>query len=108
MRFFNDGTQRIGGATQVFGAPGVAPHFAKIIRSFGPYLLALNVTKGANIYPHMVKWGHPADPGSVPSSWDETDETKDTGEKDLPDVTAGVIQDGLPLQGNFYVYKEGS
>lgn len=81
---------------------------AKVIRAFGPYLLALNVTKAGTIYPHMVKWSHPADPGSVPSSWDPTDATKDAGEKDLPDTQAGVIHDGLPLGNRFYVYKAGS
>ena len=81
---------------------------AKVLRAFGPYLLALNVTKSGTIYPHMVKWSHPADPGSVPSSWDNTDSTKDAGENDLPDVQAGTIQDGLPLGNRFFVYKEGS
>lgn len=81
---------------------------AKVMRSLGPYLIALNITKSGTTYPHMVKWSHPADPGSVPSSWDETDPTKDAGERDLPDVQAGVIQDGLPLQGRFFIYKEGS
>jgi len=44
----------------------------------------------------------------VPSSWDITDPTKDAGETDLPDVYAGLIRDGLPLRGNFYIYKDGS
>lgn len=82
---------------------------ARTIRAFGPYLVALDVTKSTGTqYPHLVKWSHPADPGSVPSSWDETDPTKDAGEKDLPDVNAGIIRDGLPLRGHFYIYKEGS
>lgn len=81
---------------------------AKVIRSFGPYLLALNVTKSGTNYPHMVKWSHPADPGAVPVSWDETDPTKDAGERELPDATAGVILDGLPLGGRFFIYKESS
>lgn len=82
---------------------------AKVFRAFGPFLIALHVTKnGGVVYPHMVKWSHPADPGSIPVSWDETDATRDAGEKDLPDVLAGTIQDGLPLRGHFYIYKEGS
>lgn len=81
---------------------------ARLVRSFGPYLLALNVTKSGTNYPHMVKWSHPADPGSVPASWDETDPTKDAGERELPDAKAGVILDGLPLGGRFFVYKESS
>jgi len=199
MRFKGDGVERIGGRTQIFGTPGVAPHFAipvsspsqtfwlyasltkiyaydgathtnitrqtagndvnytgsatrewngtlfggvpilnngvdppqfwaalstatkmaaltnwpasttaKVLRAFGSFLVALNVTKSGTVYPHMVKWSHPASPGTVPASWDETDPTRDTGEKDLPDVTAGVIFDGMPLRGHFYIYKEGS
>lgn len=81
---------------------------AKIVRAFGPFLMAFNVTKSGTNYPHMCKWSHPADPGSVPSSWDETDQTKDTGEKDLPDVDSGLIVDALPLADTMYVYKETS
>ena len=80
----------------------------RVIRAFGPYLVAMDITKSGTRFPHMFKWSHPADPGTIPSSWDETDPTKDAGESDLPDVSAGTILDGLPLQGNFYVYKEGS
>lgn len=81
---------------------------ALVIRAFGPYLLALNVTDTGTSLPHAVRWSHPADPGSVPSSWDVTDATKDAGQSELPDVQAGLIRDGLPLRGNFYVYKDGS
>jgi hypothetical protein len=199
MRFTNDGVERIGGHEQVFGTPGVAPHFAmpiqnasqtywlyvsltkgyvydgsthtnitrqtaavdvnytasetrewngtllggvpilnngvdlpqywpamapatkldnlanwpstlraKVIRAFGPYLMALNCTKSGTNYPHMVKWSHPADPGTIPASWDETDPTLDAGEKELPDSQAGLILDGLPLGQRFFIYKNGS
>lgn len=81
---------------------------ARVIRSFGPYLMALNVTASSVNQPHNVRWSHPADPGSVPSSWDITDPAVDAGSVDLPDVESGIILDGLPLQGRFYVYKENS
>ena len=81
---------------------------AKVLRAFGPYLMALNVTVGGVVKPHNVRWSHPADPGTVPTSWDITDTTKNAGEVTLPDVDSGLIQDGLPLQGKFYVYKENS
>src|SRR5512139_1645358 len=81
---------------------------AKVIRAFSNSLLALNVTDGGTNYPHMIQWSHPADPGSVPITWDHTDPTKDAGRIELPDVNAGIIMDGLPLRGNFYIYKEGS
>src|SRR5262245_61859086 len=160
MRAVADGIERIGGQTQVFGTPGVAPHFAipisttsqtywlytsltkgyvydgtthtditrvsgdytagntrdwngtllggvpilnngsdtpqqwatlspatkltplsnwpasttaKVIRAFGPTLIALNLVESGTSFPHLVRWSHPADPGTVPSSWDYTD-----------------------------------
>src|SRR5258705_4606261 len=59
---------------------------AKLFRAFGPNLVAFNVTRAGSTFPHMVLWSHPADPGSVPSSWDVTDPTKDAGQTDLADV----------------------
>jgi len=81
---------------------------ARVLRSFGPYLIALNTTLGGANAPHNMRWSHPADPGAVPSSWDITDPTVDAGSIDFPDVESGIILDGLPLQGRFYVYKENS
>jgi len=83
---------------------------AKIVRAFGPYLIAMNTTDtgtGVNT-PHRIRWSHPADPGSLPISWDITDPTKDAGQIELPDVESGVILDGLGLQGRFYVYKQNA
>jgi hypothetical protein len=81
---------------------------AAVIRSFGPYLIALNTTEGGINYPHTLIWSHPADPGALPISWDFTDPTMDAGRNALPDVGAGIITDGLPLRGHFYIYKENS
>lgn len=81
---------------------------AKILRSFGPFLVAFNCTKAGVAFPHMVKWSHPADPGSIPVSWDETDPTKDTGEKDLTDTAAGVIVDAMSLGNAMFIYKQNS
>ena len=196
VRFYNEGIEQVGGRTQVFGTPGVAPHFAlpisstsesfwlyvsltkgyvyngtthtditraaggdytatqtrdwngtllggvpilnngsdvpqfwatlapatdlanltnwptllraKVIRAFSPFLMAFNLVENSVAYPHAVQWSHPADPGSVPSSWDITDPTTDAGRVDLADVEAGTIQEALPLAGRMYIYKEGS
>lgn len=77
---------------------------ASVVRPFGNFLVALNVTKSGTNYPYMVKWSHSADPGSVPSSWDETDATKDTGEVDLPD--GGEVVDCLTLGDINVVYSQ--
>lgn len=83
---------------------------AKIIRAFGPFLVAFNIRKAGGLtrLPHMVKWSHPADPGSVPISWDHTDPTRDAGEVELPDHQAGVIVEALPLGDTMFIYKENS
>lgn len=82
----------------------------RVIRSLGPHLVALNFSTGggATLFPHGVRWSHPSDPGSVPTSWDYTDETVDAGIYELPDASAGVILDGLGLRGQMFIYKEGS
>jgi len=70
--------------------------------------MAFNLIDNSVAYPHAVQWSHPADPGSVPISWDITDPARDAGRVDLADVEAGTIQDALPLAGRMYIYKEGS
>jgi len=83
---------------------------AKVVRAFGPYLVAINIDKTtpAGSHPHMVKWSHGADPGTLPNSWNEADPTKDAGEWELPDVGAGILMDALPLSETMYLYKESS
>jgi hypothetical protein len=85
-----------------------AATFARIIKPFPPYLVALNITKAAGTFLHMIKWSHPADPGTVPSSWDETDPTVDAGETELADTHAGMLLDELTLGTLNILYKESS
>jgi len=80
-------------------------HTAKVIRPFGNFLVALNVTKSGTNYPYLVKWSHPAESGTEPTTWDETDTTKDAGETDLGQ-SGGVLIDGLALRDSFIIYKE--
>lgn len=80
---------------------------AASVRPFKNYLIALDVTKSGTRYPHMVKWSHAADPGAIPTSWDETDPTKDAGEQDLAE-TPDLLVDQLPMGDLNIVYKERS
>lgn len=84
-----------------------ASTYCKSLRAYKNYLVALNVTKSTTNYPFMVKWSHPADPGSVPASWDQTDTTKDAGEIDIAEGQDPIV-DGLQLRDSFLIYKEGS
>ena len=86
---------------------------ANVIRPYKNYLVALGITKEYNTaseayYPNMIKVSHPADPGSMPSTWDETDQTKDALERDLVDDEAGELLDGKQLGDRLIMYKEGS
>lgn len=85
-----------------------AATLAVVVRPFKSFLVALNVTKPLGTFPHMVKWSHPADPGTIPISWDETDPTLDAGETELTDVSAGIIRDGLGLRDIFVIYKDSA
>lgn len=78
---------------------------AKVVRPFKNYLVALDVTKTGTRYENMVKWSHVADPGAIPTSWDETDTTKDAGEQDLSEEASAMV-DCLPLGDVNIIYKE--
>lgn len=84
-----------------------ANYYCKAIRSFKNYVIALNITKTATNYPYMIKWSHPADPGSLPSSWDHTDATKNAGEFDIAEGYDAIV-DGMQLGDSFMIYKENS
>lgn len=79
----------------------------KSLRAFKNYLVALNVTTASADYPHNILWSHPADPGTLPVSWDVADTTKDAGEVPLSETT-GYLVDGLALGNSFVLYKEDS
>lgn len=79
----------------------------KVIRSFAPYLVALGINKAGTDLPYMVKWSSPADPGSLPTTWNEADATQDAGENNLADGQ-DIIIDGLKLRDSFMIYKEAS
>ena len=74
------------------------------LRTFKNMLVALDVTKSGTRYPYMVKISHPADPGSVPVTWDPADSTKDALEYDIS-TGYGYIIDGMQLRQSFMIYK---
>ena len=55
----------------------------RIIRPFKNFLVAFNITLSSTVSPYKIKWSNPADPGSVPSSWDHPDATKDPVYRDV-------------------------
>lgn len=77
------------------------------IRAFRNFLIALDVTKTGVRDPQMVKWSHGAASGGLPSSWDETDPTKDAGEYSISD-SPGYVLDAFPMRDSMIIYKEDS
>jgi hypothetical protein len=80
----------------------------KVLRSYGNYLIALNIIDTGGAYPHRIRWSDGAAPGTLPVTWDVTDPAYEAGELDATDVLAGDILDGYPLQDAFVIYKANS
>jgi len=74
------------------------------IRSYGDFLLALNLTEGSSSYPNRVRFSDIALANSVPGSWDATDATKSAGFNDLVEMTTPII-DGATLGNSFLIYS---
>lgn len=93
---------------------------ARSVRTFGDYLIALNVTKpttytdpytntlmNGGSFPNMVKWSDLALDGQVPDSWDPDDPTKSTGENELEEATSPIV-DGAVMRNMFVIYTENA
>lgn len=79
---------------------------ARVMRPFKNYMFAFDITESGTRFPHRVKWSHSAAPGTVPDSWDATNDAKDASEFDLDG--AGHVIDAAPLRQSFLIYKENS
>jgi hypothetical protein len=75
------------------------------LKPFGNFLVALGVSKGGSAQPYNVNWSHPAEPGTVPVSWDIADPTRDAGETTLAD-TEGFVVNQLQMGNLNLIYKE--
>lgn len=116
-----DGPPRYFGpeSTQFANLPNMETTWTcRSLRSFGDYLIALNVTKPATYvdpasgltlvggsFTNMFKWSNLTLQGQVPDSWDPDDATKSAGENPLEELDTPIV-DGLPLRSLFVVYSE--
>lgn len=78
---------------------------AESVRSYGDFLLALNLTENGTTYPTRVRYSNLALANSVPDSWDATDTTKSAGFNDLVQMQSGIV-DGATLGTNFIIYSK--
>lgn len=79
----------------------------QVMRSYREYAIALNTTENSINYPRRVRWSHPAIPGAMPSTWDESRTDKDASYHDFEETT-DIVVDGLQLRDLFVVYKQHS
>jgi hypothetical protein len=77
----------------------------RVLRPFKQYLFGMDWTESGTRFQHKVRWSNQAAAGAVPSSWDVTSSTVDTGQATLPD-SGGFALDSLPLRDVNIVYKE--
>ena len=78
---------------------------AESVRSYGDFLLALNLTESGVGYPSRIRYSNLALANSVPDSWDATDTTKSAGFNDLVQMQSGIV-DGMTLGTNFIIYSK--
>jgi hypothetical protein len=78
----------------------------KVLRQFGNFLVAMDITESGVRKPSRVLWSNAADPGSLPSSWAYGDPTVDAGDDGVEG--GGVLVDGLTLGDSFVLYKSAS
>lgn len=78
---------------------------AKVIAQCGGAIVALNVTKGANTFPTMVKTSSIVQNGAIPSSWDQTNPATLATENILQAMD-GQIMDACSLGQDLIIYGQ--
>lgn len=77
------------------------------IASFKSHLVAVDLVVDGSAWHHTVKWSVPCDPGTVPTSWDHTDDTLTAGEFPISETTDFIV-DQLALGDANIIYKQRS
>lgn len=77
---------------------------AGALRSYGDFMIAMNMTEGGTDYPSRLRFSNLVLSGQVPDSWDASDTTKSAGFIDLVEMKTPII-DGFPLGKNFVIYS---
>jgi hypothetical protein len=78
---------------------------AQMIVSFKNFLFALDVKDCSGRNRRRIVWSHPADPGSVPVTWDIADADHLASDAEL-DKTPGAIIDAKQMRDTLQIYKE--
>jgi hypothetical protein len=75
------------------------------MRPYKNYLVAGDITRGGVRERGTFLWSHAAEPGTIPTSWDIADGTKDAGDVPLAETNGSLI-DALPLGDLLAIYKD--
>jgi hypothetical protein len=76
------------------------------IAKYKAYMFGLGVDSGEGFNDDEIYWSHPADPGTLPASWDFANPAVDAGKTYLP--STGYVVDALELGETFFIYKNDS
>ena len=74
------------------------------LRSYGDFLIALNMEEAGISYPTRVRYSDLALANQIPSTWDAADLTNSAGFNDLVQLQTPII-DGLSLGSTFFIYS---
>ena len=74
------------------------------LRSYGDFLIALNMTEGGVNLPTRVRYSDLALANQIPSTWDAADLTNSAGFNDIVQMKTPIV-DGLSLNTNFFIYS---
>lgn len=78
---------------------------SKSLRSYGDFLLGINMTESSTNYSSRVRWSDITTANAIPGSWDATDATKSAGFNDLIQIKTPLI-DGAVLGTVFILYSK--
>lgn len=81
--------------------------YAKVVRPFKNWLIALDMVRGGTAYPWEVRWSASAPPGAVPSTWTAAP-GNDAGTTNALAETTDFIVDCLQLGNSNMIYKDNS
>jgi len=85
--------------------PNFVPNSTCIsLRSYGDFLIALNMNEGGVEYPTRVRFSDLVLANQIPSTWDASDLTNSAGFNDLVQMETPIV-DGLSLGTNFFIYS---
>jgi len=76
----------------------------RAMRSFGDFLLAVNVTEGATSYPSRIRWSNIVTANTYPDTWSETSLTASSGMNDLVQLETPIL-DAVSLGSNMMIFS---